>query len=84
MCASQVRFIKDTTAILREKYGDAVPDTMDALLELPGVGPKMALILLNVAFGRTAHTRRTSRALAAKPSQLSHGEMGVTRPSRWP
>ncbi len=50
---NKVRFIKETTRLLIERHGGAVPCSMDALLELPGVGPKMAIILLRVAFGET-------------------------------
>lgn len=37
--------------MLREEYGRTVPDNMDALLRLPGVGRKTANIVLNNAFG---------------------------------
>lgn len=50
---NKVRYIKKTSALLKDRHGGAVPDTMDELLALPGVGPKMALILLRVAFGKT-------------------------------
>jgi endonuclease-3 len=49
---NKVRYIKQATQILQEQHGGKVPDTMDALLALPGVGPKMALITLHVAFGK--------------------------------
>ena len=48
----QVKYLKATSRILLEQHGGRVPDTMDGLLALPGVGPKMALILLRVAFGK--------------------------------
>ncbi|EOD08576.1 putative endonuclease III [Emiliania huxleyi CCMP1516] len=47
-----VKYLKATSRILLEQHGGRVPDTMDGLLALPGVGPKMALILLRVAFGK--------------------------------
>ena len=50
---NKVRYIKQTTALLLEKHGGTVPSTMEDLLALPGVGPKMAIILLRVAFGKT-------------------------------
>jgi endonuclease-3 len=49
---NKVKYIKETSAILRDRHGGKVPATMKELLELPGVGPKMSLILLHVAFGR--------------------------------
>ena len=49
---NKVRYIKDASAILKEKHGGRVPSDMESLLELPGVGPKMSLILLSVCFGK--------------------------------
>jgi len=37
---------------LVELHGGKVPDTMDALVELPGVGRKTANVVLNTAFGQ--------------------------------
>jgi endonuclease-3 len=37
--------------ILIDKFGGKVPDSMDELLKLPGVGRKTANIVLNVAYG---------------------------------
>eukprot|EP01134_Creolimax_fragrantissima_P008164 CFRG8164T1 len=44
--------IKQVAQILTDKHSGLVPDTMDELMELPGVGPKMAIIVLRVAFGK--------------------------------
>lgn len=41
-----------TAAILDSKYGGEVPQTFDELVRLPGVGPKTANVVLNVAFGQ--------------------------------
>ncbi|WP_258359534.1 endonuclease III [Moorella sulfitireducens (nom. illeg.)] len=38
--------------ILEEKHGGQVPDNIDELLELPGVGRKVANVVLSNAFGR--------------------------------
>lgn len=38
--------------VLRERFGGRVPDTMDALLELPGVARKTANVVLGTWFGR--------------------------------
>ena len=38
--------------LLTEKYGGILPDTMDALLEFPGVGRKIANLLLGDIFGK--------------------------------
>ena len=49
---NKLRYIKQATQILHDEHEGRVPETMDALLALPGVGPKMALITLHVAFGK--------------------------------
>jgi endonuclease-3 len=43
---TKARNIKDACRILVEDYGGIVPDDMDALLALPGVGRKIANLLL--------------------------------------
>ena len=39
------RYIKQTAAILKEKFDGDIPDTLEGLLSLPGVGPKMVRCL---------------------------------------
>lgn len=45
-------YLKQTCEILHDKFQDDIPETLEGLLELPGVGPKMAFIALNVAWGK--------------------------------
>ena len=40
--------------MLRDEYGGKVPDTMEALLKLPGVGRKTANLLLGDLYGQPA------------------------------
>jgi len=54
--------------VLVEKYAGKVPDTMEALVELPGVGRKTAGVILGNCFGQPAivvdtHVRRVSQRL---------------------
>jgi len=66
---NKLRFIKETTRILVDEHAGRVPDSMDELMSLPGVGPKMALILLNVVYGKVVgisvdtHVHRISNQL---------------------
>ena len=48
---NKTKYIKQTSQILIEKYGGDVPRTAKELCALPGIGPKMAYIILNVAHG---------------------------------
>ena len=42
--------IKNIASILIEKYGGEVPDNIDELMKLPGVGRKTANLVLGIAF----------------------------------
>lgn len=44
------RFLKRTAEMLRDKFDSDVPKTVDELCSLPGVGPKMAFLTLQVAW----------------------------------
>ena len=46
--------IKQECIMLRDEYGGVVPDDMDALLRLPGVGRKIANLLLGDIYGKPA------------------------------
>lgn len=48
---TKARTILDICAILVEQYGGAVPQTMEQLLALPGVGRKTANLVLSVGYG---------------------------------
>jgi endonuclease-3 len=45
------RFIKESASLCLSTYGGDIPDTLEGLIALPGVGPKMAFITLNAAWG---------------------------------
>lgn len=60
--------IKGACKAINDKYGGQVPDTMEELVELPGVGRKTANVVLGGAFGQPAitcdtHVIRLSRRL---------------------
>jgi len=46
--------IKGACAVIIEKFGGKVPDTMEELVGLPGVGRKTANVVLGGAFGKPA------------------------------
>jgi endonuclease-3 len=51
---------------LCDRFGGVVPDTMDALVSLPGVGRKTASVVLGDAFGKPAITVDTHVARLAR------------------
>ena len=59
--------IRRATQILRDEYDEDVPNTMEALLALPGVGPKMALLVLKCAFDITAGISVAARVESTGP-----------------
>ena len=42
----KAKYIKDTTKVIIEKHKGIVPQRFEDLIEFPGVGPKMAHLLL--------------------------------------
>ena len=50
---NKTKFIKSTAEICRDRHDGDIPDTIDGLVALPGVGPKMAYLCLSAAWGRT-------------------------------
>ncbi|CAM4605446.1 unnamed protein product [Lepidochelys olivacea] len=66
---NKVKYIKQTTAILKQQYGSDVPSTIAELMNLPGVGPKMAHLLMDIAWnnvtgiGVDTHVHRISNRL---------------------
>lgn len=51
---SKARDISACMKMLRDEYGGRVPDTMEELLKLPGVGRKSANLIMGDVFGKPA------------------------------
>ena len=50
---NKTRYIKAAALLLRDQWNSDIPDTIEGLMSLPGVGPKMAYLCLSAAWGRT-------------------------------
>lgn len=48
----KTKYIKAAAEILRDKWNSDIPDTIEGLVSLPGVGPKMAYLCMSAAWGR--------------------------------
>jgi endonuclease III len=78
---------------LLERFGGAVPDTMDALTSLPGVGRKTANVVLGNAFGKDegivvdTHVGRITGLLGltkhTDPEKIEQDLMRVVPKGRW-
>ncbi|MCL2789705.1 MAG: exodeoxyribonuclease III [Desulfobulbus sp.] len=51
---NKARFLKQLPMVLQERFFGAIPQDIDALVSLPGVGRKTANLVLAVAFGKAA------------------------------
>ncbi|XP_053132091.1 endonuclease III-like protein 1 isoform X2 [Hemicordylus capensis] len=66
---NKVKYIKQTAAILKRDYAGDIPQTVAELLKLPGVGPKMAHLAMDLAWqavsgiGVDTHVHRISNRL---------------------
>jgi len=50
----KARHLKELPDVLDEKFGGVLPDTVEALCELPGVGRKTANLVVALGFGKPA------------------------------
>ena len=89
---SKAKNILATCRILVERHRGEVPDTMEALLELPGVGRKTANVLLSQLYSKPAiavdtHVFRVANRLGlAKgktPIEVEQGLMETIPMSKW-
>ncbi|MEG0767692.1 MAG: endonuclease III [Clostridia bacterium] len=77
---TKAQHIVDACQTILSKYAGQIPDTMEALMELPGVGRKTANVVMANAFGADAiavdtHVQRVSNRLGlAHAAQPLHTE----------
>ncbi|MBI5562992.1 MAG: endonuclease III [Deltaproteobacteria bacterium] len=72
---NKAKSIKGCCRMLADEWGGGVPDTLEALVALPGVGRKTANIVLGNAFGKDAlavdtHVRRVAGRLGLTASDV--------------
>ena len=51
---AKARHLAALPAVLRDRFGGRLPDTVEALCELPGVGRKTANLVVAIGFGKPA------------------------------
>jgi endonuclease-3 len=86
--------LKQVASIIDQKYEGRVPQSMDELLKLPGVGRKTANIVLSVAFGKIegiavdTHVKRVSGRIGLTrnkdPEKIEKDLMTITPRNLWP
>ena len=82
---NKAKSIRAAAALIVERHAGRVPDTMDELLELPGVGRKTANVVLGNAFGKRVgvvvdtHVARLSTRLGFVPPDVADPKKIETR-----
>lgn len=89
---SKAKKIKETSSILVDKYNSELPDTLEELITLPGVGRKTAGVVLSNAFGIPAiavdtHVFRVSNRIGIvkekTPEKTEFALMKAIEKERW-
>ena len=85
MSPTKARWIREIARIILERHGGSVPRTKRELMEFPGVGPKVANLVLGVCFGIPAicvdtHVHRISNRLGLVQTETPEKtEQGLER-----
>jgi endonuclease-3 len=90
---NKARNIQQAARAIVEKHGGKVPDTMEALCELDGIGRKTANVILSTAFGKNegiavdTHVTRLSRRLGLTkhrdPKKIEQDLMKLAPRKEW-
>jgi endonuclease III len=90
---NKAKNIKGAAIAIVDKYDGEVPQDMESLVELPGVGRKTANVVLGVAFGKATgvvvdtHVGRLSRRLGLTahddPNKVETDLMALVPQSQW-
>jgi endonuclease-3 len=90
---NKAKSIRGAAQMIVEKFGGKVPDTMEELLELPGVARKTANVVLGTWFGKASgvvvdtHVHRVSRRLGLTreddPKKIEQDLMELLPEKEW-
>jgi endonuclease-3 len=90
---NKTRSLQGAAAMILDKFGGRVPDTMEDLIRLPGVARKTANVVLGVIFGKAegvvvdTHVFRVARRLdlshAPAPEKMERDLMGLIPRNKW-
>ncbi len=89
---SKARHLMGCGKVLQERFDGQVPETMEALTSLPGVGRKTANVILGNYFGKPAivvdtHVKRVSNRLgftnSQDPTKIEADLQRIIPPSQW-
>jgi endonuclease-3 len=90
---NKAKSVQGANKLIADKYGGKVPETMEELLELPGVARKTANVVLGVAFGKAegvvvdTHVQRLARRLdfsrESRPEKIETDLMKLFPRDKW-
>ncbi len=89
---NKAKSLKGCCKKILEEFGGRVPDTLEALTQLPGVGRKTANIVLGNAFGKDAlavdtHVKRVAQRLGLTdsddPDEIEKDLTSIIPKNRW-
>lgn len=90
---AKARSLQAACRMILERFGGQVPDSMEELIQLPGVARKTANVVLGVAFGQATgivvdtHVLRVARRLdlsrAKAPEKVEQDLMDVIPKRKW-
>jgi endonuclease-3 len=90
---NKTRSIRNCCKAIAEKYGGKVPETLDELIQLDGIGRKTANVVLGVAYGKTeglvvdTHVTRLSRRMGltrqVMPEKIERALMQIIPRKDW-
>ncbi len=90
---NKARSIRACCRMLMEQYNGLVPDRMEALVELPGVGRKTANVILGTAMGQASgvvvdtHVRRLAKRMGltrhSDPEKIERDLMKLIPNNEW-
>ncbi|XP_049325155.1 endonuclease III-like protein 1 isoform X2 [Astyanax mexicanus] len=77
---TKVKYIKKATEMIQQEFGGDIPNTVEGLVRLPGVGPKMAHLAMAIAWNQVSgigvdtHVHRISNRLGWTRSKTKNPE----------
>lgn len=89
---NKARALKGAAQIVLDRFGGELPDRMEDLVTIPGVGRKTANVILGHVFGKPAmvvdtHVRRLARRMGlsrnADPDKIEADLQKLIAPSNW-
>uniref|UniRef100_A0AAY4E9R9 Endonuclease III-like protein 1 n=1 Tax=Denticeps clupeoides TaxID=299321 RepID=A0AAY4E9R9_9TELE len=86
---TKVKYLKQCSAILQKEYGGDIPSSVEGLTGLPGVGPKMAHLAMDIAWkqvsgiGVDTHVHRISNRLGWTQDRTKNPEQTRQALEQW-